>query len=98
MNFNKVIMGVGIVILIGAGTYSVGNLYYFGPKKYHEKIEECDADWRAGKITAAEMREQVEECGNSIYPKSLAGLWIAAGGMLMFVYGRVRQEKQKKRI
>ena len=95
MNLNKIIMGLGITILLAAGTYSVSNLYYFGPKKYHKKIESCEKALNAGEITAAEMREQVEECGNSIYPKSLGGGWVAAGGMALYVFGLIRAKNHE---
>lgn len=82
MKFNKLLMTAGATILLTAGTYSITNLYYTGPKEYDDLTKKPN-------VTA----QEIEKHGTDTYAKSLAGTFVATLGALMFVVGNKRNAK-----
>jgi hypothetical protein len=70
--------------MLGAGTYSVANIYYFGPKKYHKVADNPNSS-----------AKDIEDCANSIYPESFKGIYLAVAGTMLFYYGLYRNRKSR---
>jgi hypothetical protein len=83
MKFSKILMTLGVVVILSGCAYSIGNIYYFGPKGYDKLCKKPGV-----------TQEEIDDYAAGIYPRSLPGAQAAAGGLALYLFGLGMNQKK----